>query len=312
MGATEPRMSAGDWAILLVLSVLWGGAFFFISVALRGFQPLTLITLRVGLGAALLWLVLRVRGEGMPRGLAAWRALLWLALLNNVIPFALFFWAMLHISGGLASIVNATTPIWGVIVAHFFTADEKATPNKVAGVVLGFLGVVVMIGADAWGGASGQVLPQLACIAGTLCYALAGVYARRFGALGVTPLAISAGSLAMAAVAMLPFALWLEAPWRAAMPDMASLTALGGLVILSTALAYVLFFRLIEGAGATNAMLVTFLIPVTAILLGSLVLGERLGPQDLWGTALIALGLVAVDGRLPARAWGLLHRGAAA
>lgn len=312
MGAIETRMSAADWAILLVLSVLWGGAFFFISVALRGFQPLTLIVLRVGLAALLLWLVLRVRGGGMPRGWPAWRALLVLALLNNVVPFALFFWAMLHISGGLASIINATTPIWGVIVAHLFTSDEKATPNKVAGVVLGFAGVVVMIGADAWGGTGGQILPQLACIAGTLCYALAGVYARRFDAFGVTPLAISAGSLAMAALAMLPFALWFEAPWRAAMPDVRSVEALAGLVIASTALAYVLFFRLIEGAGAINAMLVTFLIPVTAILLGSLVLGERLEPQDFWGTALIALGLVAIDGRLPRRVGGLLRRGAAA
>jgi drug/metabolite transporter (DMT)-like permease len=305
-------MSTGDWAILLVLSVLWGGAFFFISVALHGFQPLTLIFLRVALASLLLWLVLRARGGAMPRGFAAWRALLVLALLNNVIPFALFFWAMQHISGGLASIVNATTPIWGVIVAHLLTRDEKATADKVAGVMLGFAGVVVMIGTDAWSGTGGQVLPQLACVAGTFLYALAGVYARRFDAFGVTPLAISAGSLGMAAVAILPFALWLETPWRAAMPDGASIAALVGLVILSTALAYVLFFRLIEGAGATNAMLVTFLIPVTAILLGSLVLGERLEAQHLWGTALIALGLVAIDGRLPRRAWGLLRGGARA
>jgi drug/metabolite transporter (DMT)-like permease len=310
MGASEPKMSASDWAILLVLSVLWGGAFFFISVALHGFQPLTLIVLRVGLASALLWIVLRVSGGRMPRGFAAWRALLVLALLNNAIPFALFFWAMLHISGGLASIVNATTPIWGVIAAHLFTADEKATPNNAAGVVLGFAGVAVMIGGDAWSG-SGQLLPQLACVAGTLCYALAGVYARRFGALGVSPLALSAGSLAMAALVLLPFALLIEAPWHAAMPGMIEWGALAGLVIFSTALAYVLFFRLIDGAGAINAMLVTFLIPVTAILLGSLVLGERLGPQDFWGMALIALGLVAVDGRLPRRAWGLLRRGPA-
>lgn len=312
MGAGEPRMSASDWAILLVLSVLWGGAFFFISVALHGFAPLTLIFLRVGLASLLLWLVLRLRGGRMPRGFAAWRALLILALFNNVIPFALFFWAMLHISSGLASIVNATTPIWGVIVAHLFTRDEKATPDKVAGVALGFAGVVVMIGADALSATGGQVLPQLACVVGTLCYALAGVYARRFEGFGVTPLAISTGSLAMAALAMLPFALWLETPWRAPMPDAMSVAALAGLIVVSTALAYVLFFRLIEGAGATNAMLVTFLIPVTAILLGSLILGERLEAQHLWGTALIALGLVAIDGRLPRRAWGLLRGGARA
>jgi drug/metabolite transporter (DMT)-like permease len=312
MGDAEPRMSASDWAVLLVLSVLWGGAFFFISVALRAFQPLTLIVLRVGLASALLWLVLRVRGGRMPRGFAAWRALLMLALLNNAIPFALFFWAMLHISGGLASIVNATTPIWGVIVAHLFTRDEKATPNKVAGVVLGFAGVVVMIGTDAFYGVGGQVLPQLACVAGTLCYAVAGVYARRFDALGVSPLALSAGSLAMAAVALLPVALLVERPWQAAMPGFTAWAALAGLVIFSSALAYVLFFRLIASAGATNAMLVTFLIPVTAILLGSMVLGERLGRNDFAGMALIALGLVAVDGRLPRKAWGLLRRGPAA
>ncbi|MES2443862.1 MAG: DMT family transporter [Pseudomonadota bacterium] len=301
MATTERTMTAGDWAILLTLSVLWGGSFFFIALALRGFQPLTLIFLRVALAASLLWLVLRATGGRMPRGAALWRSLLVLALLNNVLPFALFAWAQTQISGGLASIVNATTPIWGVIVAHLFTRDEKATPNKVAGVVLGFAGVALMVGGDALGGLGGHVLPQLACVAATLCYAFAGVYGRRFSEIGVTPLAISAGSLAMAAAVLLPVMLAFDAPWRAAMPGATAWAALAGLVIFSSALAYVLFYRLLASAGATNSMLVTFLIPVTAIVLGSLVLGEVLAPQDFAGMGLIALGLVAVDGRLPRR-----------
>ncbi len=291
-------MSGGDWTILLILSVIWGGSFFFIEVAIDSVAPFTLVLLRVAIAAAALWLFLAVRREraAMPR--QAMFAFLVLALLNNVVPFVLFAWAQIEITGGLASILNATTPIWGVIVAHIFTADEKATPAKVAGVLLGFAGVAVMIGADFLKEIGTDVVAQLECLFATLCYALAGVWARRFRAMGVSPLAVSTGQLTAAALVMLPLVLVFEPPWQAPAPAPEAWMALVALALLCTSIAYILYFRLLASAGATNSLLVTFLIPITAILLGALILGERLEPRHFAGMALIGLGLAAIDGRL--------------
>ena len=305
--ASAPTMNRGDWATLIGLAMLWGCSFFFIELALRGFQPLTLVFARLALASLLLTGLLYLRGEKLPSGARVWGGLLVLALFNNVVPLSLFSWGQTRIGGGLASILNATMPIWGVLIAHFFTHDEKATANRFVGVAFGFAGAVLMIGWDALAGLGADIVPQLGCLAGALCYAIAGVYARRFGAAGMSPLALSAGSLAMAALAAIPGMLILEHPFHAAMPGAISLAALAAMVILSTGLGYVLYFRLLASAGASNSMLVTFLVPVTAILLGSLVLHERLAIQHVLGMALIGLGLVALDGRLPRRAWGFLR-----
>lgn len=291
-------MSGADWAILLVLSVLWGGSFFFIEVAIPTVAPLTLVLIRVVLAAAFLWAFLLVRRERLALPPGAALALLVLALLNNVIPFSLFAWAQEEISGGLASILNATTPIWGVVVAHAFTHDEKAGPAKVAGVLLGFAGVAVMTGADLLGQIGTNALAQIACLVSTLCYALAGVWARRFRAMGVTPIAVSTGQLSAAAIVMLPLVLVFEPPWLARAPSLEAWWALIALALFCTSLAYILYFRLLASAGATNSLLVTFLIPITAILLGALLLGERLEARHFAGMALIGAGLAAIDGRL--------------
>jgi drug/metabolite transporter (DMT)-like permease len=291
-------MSGADWAILLVLSVLWGGSFFFIEVAIPTVAPLTLVLIRVVLAAAFLWAFLLVRRERLALPPGAALALLVLALLNNVIPFSLFAWAQEEISGGLASILNATTPIWGVVVAHAFTRDEKAGPAKVAGVLLGFAGVAVMIGADLLGQIGTNALAQIACLVSTLCYALAGVWARRFRHMGVSPIAVSTGQLSAAAIVMLPLVLVFEPPWLARAPSAEAWWALIALALFCTTFAYILYFRLLASAGATNSLLVTFLIPITAILLGALLLGERLEARHFAGMVLIGAGLAAIDGRL--------------
>jgi drug/metabolite transporter (DMT)-like permease len=291
-------MSGADWAILLVLSVLWGGSFFFIEVALPTVAPFTLVLIRVVIAAGFLWAFLLARRERLPLPPGALFAFLILALLNNVIPFVMFAWAQIEISGGLASILNATTPIWGVVVAHLLTADEKATPGKVAGVLLGFSGVAVMIGTDFLGEIGRGVLAQLACLAATLCYALAGVWARRFHGMGVPPMAVATGQLSAAAIMMLPLVLIFEPPWLASAPSAEAWWALIALALFCTTVAYVLYFRLLASAGATNSLLVTFLIPITAILLGALLLGERLELRHFAGMALIGAGLAAIDGRL--------------
>jgi drug/metabolite transporter (DMT)-like permease len=292
------QMNGRDWLILGTLALIWGGAFFFIGVAVRHVPPLTYVLLRLTIAAAAMWLFLKMRGQplGLPR--SVWGSMLLLAFLNNALPFALFGWSQTHIASGLASILNATTPIWGVLVAHFFTVDERMTSRKIAGVLLGFGGVATMIGPSLLSDIGSGALAQLACVGAALSYAFAGVWARRFKRLGISPLSITTGQLTAAAIVMLPVSMLAEHPWTRALPPMSAWAAITALAVLCTAFGYVLYFKLIDGAGATNAMLVTLLVPPVAILLGSLFLGETLAPQDFAGLALIALGLAAIDGRL--------------
>jgi drug/metabolite transporter (DMT)-like permease len=260
------------------------------------------VWLRVSIAALALLAYLRWRGLSLKLPAGAWGAMLLLALLNNVIPFALFGWGQTRIASGLASILNATTPIWGVLVAHAFTRDERITPGKLAGVLLGFGGVAVMIGPGLLSDLGGELLAQLACLVAALLYALAGVYARRFRRLGIPAEQVATGQLVAAALVMLPVALLLERPWLQAPPPLSAWAAIVALALVCSALGYILYFRLIASAGATNALLVTLLVPPTAILMGVLFLGETMAPREFGGLALIALGLAAIDGRLPARA----------
>jgi len=292
------QMNGRDWLVLLVLAVIWGGAFFFIGVAVRHVPPLTYVWLRLTIGAAGLWVYLIVSGERMSLPRDVWGSILLLALLNNALPFTLFGWSQTHIASGLASILNATTPIWGVVVAHFLTKDERMSPRKIAGVLLGFGGVAVMIGPSILSNIGTDGLAELACVAAALSYALAAVWARRFRRLGISPFSVTTGQLTAGAIMMLPLSIFIDRPWTHAFPPMSALAAITALALLCTAFGYVLYFRLIDRAGATNALLVTLLVPPVAILLGGLFLGETLAPQDFAGLALIALGLAAIDGRV--------------
>lgn len=303
MTAVPRRMDATDWAILAALSLMWGCAFFFLAIQLTALPPFTIVLLRVGLAALLLLGWAAATGLKLP-GPRLWPAFLLLALLNNVIPFALYGFAQQSIASGLAGILNATTPLWGVLVAHLFTRDERATPGKIAGVLLGFAGVATMVGADALAGLGRNLIAQLACVAATLSYALAAVWSRRFGDAGVTPLGVATGQLTAATAIMVPLAFAVDRPWTLALPGGAVWAATAGMVLVSTVFAYVLYFRLVERAGASNSLLVTFTIPIVAILLGVAVLGETLLPKHLAGMALIALGLAAIDGRPWARLRG--------
>jgi drug/metabolite transporter (DMT)-like permease len=298
-GAMAPVMGGREWAMLLALAVLWGGSFFFNGVAVRELPSFTLVWLRVTVAAATLLLVLRLLGQRMPTEGRVWAAFFGMGLLNNVVPFVLIVWGQHRIASGLASILNATTPLFTVLVAHLLTPDEKLTPLKAAGVAVGFGGAAVMIGPDALGGLGTGVLAQLACLGGALSYAFAGIFGRRFRRMGVAPLATAAGQVSASTVLLLPIMLLVDRPWTLAMPHAATWGAVLGIGLLSTALAYVLYFRILAVAGATNLLLVTFLIPISAILLGVLVLGETLLPRHFAGMALIGMGLACIDGRLP-------------
>jgi drug/metabolite transporter (DMT)-like permease len=293
----EQAMTARDWLLLIGLSVLWGGSFFFIGVAVQALPPFTIVAARVGLAMLVLLVVLRAMKIALPNDGRLWLAFLGMGLLNNAIPFTLFVWAQAQVPSGLASILNATTPISTALVAHAFTSDEKLTPNRILGVLLGLAGVAVMLGPDLLAGLGDNLLAQGACLLATLSYACAGVYGRRFRRLGVAPLVTAAGQLTVSTALMLPLALLIERPWLLPLPGWPVIAALLGLAVLSTAFAYVIFFRIMGTAGS-NVNLVTLLVPVSAILLGVLVLGETLLPRHLAGFGVIALGLAAIDGRI--------------
>lgn len=288
-------MSLHQWLSLVLLSLLWGGAFFFVEVALDALPPTTIVLARLALAAAALHAVLRLTGQRLPRGRRTWGAFLLLGVVNNALPFSLIAWGQQAISGGLASILNATAPLFTVLLAHWLTADERLARHKLAGVLFGLAGVCVLIGPGALAGLGDNVLAQLAVLGAALCYACAGIFGRRFRDLPA--LVTATGMVSCSAVLMLPIALLVDRPWQLPPPTGAAVAAVVGLALLSTLLAYLIFFRLLAGAGATNTLLVTFLIPVSAILLGALFLGERPDAAQLAGMGLIGLGLAAVDGR---------------
>ncbi|WP_426415482.1 DMT family transporter [Aestuariirhabdus sp. LZHN29] len=295
--AINTAMGTREWIMLILLSLRWGGSFFFVGVAVTEMPALTIVALRVGLAAIALWCIAWAMGLRPPKQLQAWIAFLGMGLLNNVVPFTLIVWGQTQIASGLASILNATTPLFAVVVAGALLHDERATVLKIIGVALGFIGVVVMIGLPAMG-QSDSTLAQLAIVGAALSYAFAGVYGRRFRTMGINPVVVAAGQVTASTLVMVPVALTVDGPLDIAGPGTEVWAAVVGLAVLSTAIAYVLYFKILELAGATNALLVTLLVPVSAILLGALFLGESLDSVHFVGMALIALGFSAIDGRL--------------
>jgi drug/metabolite transporter (DMT)-like permease len=293
----QKTMTASDWMLLVALSIVWGGSFLFVGVAVKELPPLTIVALRVALAALALRLVLAVMSIGLPRERHVWAAFFGIGIMNNVIPFTLIVWGQSHIASGLASILNATTPLFTVIVAHYLTQDERLTGIRAAGVLVGFVGVTVMIGSAAIRALDANILAQIAVLGAALSYAFAGVFGRRFKAMGIPPLATAAGQVTASSMILLPIALVVDRPWTLPMPSTGAFLSMAALALVSTAFAYLLFFRLLARAGATNVGLVTFLIPVSAILLGVLILGETLAPRHMAGMIFIGAGLVLIDGR---------------
>jgi drug/metabolite transporter (DMT)-like permease len=299
MPPTAPTMGAREWLLLLLLSVLWGASFYFFKVLIPELPALTIVLGRVGLAALLMNLLIVLKGDSMPTSPRAWGAFLVMGLLNNVVPFFLIVWSEIRISSGLASILNATTPIFAVLAAHFATANEKLNWSKGVGVLCGFLGVVVLIGPSMLVSVSRDQVPaDLACLLAALILALAGIYGRRFKSM--PSLTVATGQVTASTLVLLPITLVVDQPWNLPNPSIHAWQALIGNAVLSTALAYVLYFRVLATAGATNTLLVTFLVPISAILLGVVFLREAFTVQTLEGMLLIGVGLAAIDGRLPA------------
>jgi drug/metabolite transporter (DMT)-like permease len=304
IAAANRPMSALEWGLLVTLSVLWGGSFFFVAIAVNDLPPLTIVVARIAIAALALHGLLWLLGHKLPRDARAWVAFFGMGLLNNVVPFTLIVWGQTHIASGLAAILNATTPLFTLIVAHLATRDEKMSRGGVAGVVVGFAGVGIMVGGTALRSLGTDVIAQFAILAAALSYAFAAVFGRRFATMGIAPVATATGQLTASAIVLLPVMVLLDHPWTLPMPSYSTIAALAGLALVSTAIAYIIYFRILQTAGATNLLLVTFLIPVSAILLGTLVLGETLLPKHVMGMALIGVGLAAIDGR----PWWMLTR----
>ena len=294
-------MSAENWGRLLMLAVLWGLSFPLIKTAVRELPPLTTLFGRVSIATLALGAAILLTRSAFPRGPGAWRLFFGMGLLSNLIPWGLQFWGQTQLPVGLASILNAATPAFSVVVMHLFGA-EKATASRAAGVALGFAGVAVLIGPGLLFGADHALGAELAFMAACLFYALSGLFGRRFAQLGMRPLQTAFGLMAATSVMALPVALIVDRPWLLPAPGLTPIAALLALALVSTALAYILFFRILVEAGPTNVMLVTLLVPVMAIMIGVMFMGETIEPRNLAGMALIAVGLVAIDGRA-ARAW---------
>ncbi|MHA1524026.1 MAG: DMT family transporter [Alphaproteobacteria bacterium] len=292
-------MALVDWTRLILLSLVWGGTFVLVEVALPFAGPATIVLARVGLAAITLVAYCRATGKSARLTPAIIGTFALMGLFNNALPFSLIAWGQTEISASYASILNATTPLFTVAVAHAWPAGERATGLKVAGVVAGGCGVAVMIGIDAIAGAASGVWGQIAVLGASLSYGVAMVLGRRLAHLA--PTYAAAGMLCASTLIMLPAALWLEAPFQQ-MP-FPVIAALVTLALVCTAFAYILYFKILASAGPTNLSLVTFLIPASAIAYGVALLGETVQAHHLGGLALILVGLALVDGRAVQTLW---------
>jgi drug/metabolite transporter (DMT)-like permease len=290
-------MGVREWLMLITLSILWGGSFFFVEVALNDLPTFTIVAIRVLIAAIVLWSVVFVTKLPIPKDAVIWLAFFVMALLNNAIPFSLITWGQTQISSGFASILNASAPFFTVIVAGLLLPDEKVKGLKITGVLVGFIGVAVMIGLpdtqDDY-----YILGQLAVLLGGVSYAFAATFGRRFKALGVQPIVLASSQSLFAFLIITPIALFVDGVPNPYNVSLSSVYSLLGLGILSTAIAYILYFKILASAGALNAILVTLLIPVSGVLLGVFILQETLELVHLVGMGLIAVGLSFVDGRL--------------
>lgn len=292
-------MSRSQWLLLIVLSVLWGGSFLFVGIAIKELPPLTIVLARVGLAALLLVPVVLVLGHRLPEKLAAWQPFFVMAVLNNVIPFTLITFGQREVASGLASVLNATTPLFTLLIAHWLTTDEKLKANKLTGVLMGIAGIAVLLGPEAILGRASSLFGMTLCVTACISYGFAGYWGRR---LRRTPALVSAACQLLCSTLVLSVLAGLnERPWTLDWPSRPTLLAVIGLAALSTSLAYVIFFRILSVSGPTNVMLVTLLIPISGITFGIMLLDETLLWRHIAGALIIGAGLLVIDGRAFAR-----------
>ena len=288
-------MGTKEWLLLMVLSILWGGSFLFVEIAVKQIKPFTLVFARVSLASLVLLLIIYLTGRKMPSSPFLWLSFLILGVFNNLIPFSLIAWGQTRIDSSLAAILNATTPIFSVVLAHFLTREERLNFNRIVGVLCGWLGVIILIGVKAFKTMDIEFLSQIAILIASCSYALAAIFGRRFK--DMDSIIVAAGMLCCSSIMLLPLSLIFDHPWQMQI-SIETLACVISLSVVSTVFAYLIYFYILAKSGATNILLVTFLIPVSAIFLGMTILNEQLRYSDFAGMLLIFIGLIIIDGRL--------------
>jgi drug/metabolite transporter (DMT)-like permease len=291
----EKRMGLRNFLGLMFMACLWGPSFLFIKVAVGEIPPLTLVVGRVGLAAVLLYVVLRLQGGKLPRFGPIWKHFAFVGFFSNALPFVLFSWGEQYIDSALAAILNGTTPIFTIVLAHFFITDDRMTPLKVLGTMLGFAGLVLLISPSLLGGIHASSWGLLAVTTAAGCYGIAIVYTRNH-LRGLPRLVAPTAQLIMATIYMLPLSLFIERPFRQPFPSWTAIGSLLALSVLGTALAFVIYYWVLERTSATYVSMVTYLAPTIGVILGVVILNEQLGWTAYAGCTLILLGVMVVNG----------------
>jgi len=290
------RLGAVEWGLIALQSMLWGSSYFFIAVVQPELPAFTIAALRTIPAAAVLLLIVLSLGYRLPATLAEWRLFIAFSAFNTVLPFLLIVWGQARATGGMAAILNATAPLFGIFLAHLLTHDEKLSWNKLAGILVGITGVGILVGYDVVAGQSADLWARLALLAAPFCYVSANIFVRR--RLGHYPaFVIAVMQMVGAMFVAFPLALAIDQPWTLPVPSLQALGAIVGMGVLGSALASLCHFTVLQRAGATNASLVTLIMPLTPIMLGGMFLGERLSARDIAGALVIAAALIIIDGR---------------
>ena len=293
----SPLRSLGitEWMLLVGLSILWGGSYLFMKLAVLTVPLFTIVLGRVSIAALALLIVLTISGTGIPKGRRIWLAFFGMGIFNNVIPMSLIVFSQNSISVGLASILNSITPLFTILVAHMTTNDERLTFRKLVGISFGIMGVVMLMGPELVDNFEVAALGEWACLGAALSYACANTFGRRFVQLGTKPMQTAFGQVVASTVILAPLVIVVDQPWMISDPGFLPVLSILALGLFCTALAYVIYFQILARSGATAIALVTFMIPPSAILMGWLALGEQISSQDFLGLSLIGVGLFSVN-----------------
>ena len=290
-------MGPTEWAMLIVLSAIWGGSFYFFAVVIKELPVFTIVFFRVFLATVALWIFIAISGQKLPDFKSTWKNFFLMGFFNNVIPFSLIVWGETKVAPGLAAVLNATTPFFAVIVAHLSIQQEKLTWNRFAGALVGLIGVGALVGYEAIKNLGMDSTYQIAIVGASLSYGICTIFGRRFG--GIPPIVTAASQTAASSLMLFPLMLIIDQPYNLTMPSLNAALSLVGLALLCTAFAYIIFFKIVNRAGMTNVTLVTLLVPVSAMMLGALLLNEQITERHFLGMAVIGIGLALIDGRIP-------------
>ena len=288
-------MTGRDWVLLLFCALCWGSAYTFNRVIVAELPSLTITAARLVVAASFLTLLATLQGVRLPPFGRQWQAFFVFTLFSNVVPFLFVLRGQRETASGLAAVIGATTPLFVILLAHVFTTDERMQGRKVAGVIVGMSGVAVVVGTDALSGWSSGLAAKLSLVFAALLYAIGAVYSKRI--VGLPPIAMAAMQMICGLVITFPLAILIDQPWSLPPPSTKVVLAVIGTAIIGSSLSAIAYFHILKRAGATNAMLVTLLVPITPILLGGVLFGERLLAREVIGATIIGAALLLIDGR---------------